>query len=52
MALGKLTECWICWESKSYRQKNSKLKQICIPVKGKTGTIVEGMLMWLCIEHR
>ncbi len=50
MALGKPTECWICWESKAYRKRDRNMKQLCVPIKGKKGTLVAGMLMWLCKE--
>ena len=49
MTLGKPTECWICWEVEAYK-KEGNLKQLCVPVRGKKGTIVEGCIMWLCKE--
>ncbi len=48
MALGKLNECWVCYETKKWG--NVGFKQTCTPVKGKKGTIVEGCLIWLCSE--
>ncbi len=41
MALGELTKCWVCWESEAYPD-NTSLKQMCTPIRGKKGTIVEG----------
>ena len=46
MALGELTKCWICYESKRYGNPN--FKQLCTPIRGEKGTIVQGMAIWLC----
>lgn len=50
MALGKINECWICYQLEKCRNPN--FKHICTPVKGKKGTMVEGCIMWLCKNCR
>lgn len=46
MSLGKINECWVCYQLERY--KNPNLKQICSPVRAKKRTICEGLIVWLC----
>lgn len=58
MTLGKPTQCWICWQLKSYIYQEERkgsfndYKQFCTPIKSGRNTVLEGTLVWVCSECR
>ena len=52
MTLGELTKCWICYELEAWKAKqrgeNPNIKQLCTPYRSKKGTVLEGLVAWLC----
>jgi len=50
MTLGKLNECWCCYERKRY--ENPDLKQICTPIRANKNSLLAGSIAWVCGDCR